>query len=299
MQSFNSALDGGFRFHFRRGLFSCLALLTMAMVLLTVPASATTLVYWDFNNDVTKQNGSNLGILYNSGSSPTNNNGFGEIYNTTTSTISSNSGSGAVFSTGLINMSGVAVGTGAANKANGGTTSATQGWGLLPGSSLSDQVSGDTTSAASADGGSLVIFGTNAATDTVVFTLSSTGYTDLVLSLDARNGSGGTTVNPVVTWAYSLDGTTWTTFSLTGSLSASAVWGNLSANLSSSLDNLSTFYIEEILTFPSSSSGNFAIDNVVLSGTAAVPEPSTLALMSLGMGLAFVWYRRHATQNRI
>ncbi len=275
-------------------LLSLLAL--SAMGLAAQPVRADVLEYWDFNNDSATFSSSNgsLGVLYNTGSAANKNNGYGEKYDTTLNTISSNSGSGAIFSNGSIDMSGVTV---PAGDANGGNTSLPQAWGLLLNSSLPDQLPGDLTSGASTTGGALVILGNSSASDTVVFSLSSLGYQNLTLNLDSRPGST-LSVDPTVTWAYSLDDSSWTSFSMTGNRVA-GTWSLLSGSLSPSLDNLSTFYVRETLVFPSTA-GSFAIDNVELSGSQilAAPEPGTWALLLSGLGALF-WIQRIRSARKI
>jgi len=254
-----------------------LILLAACLAFAAAPAHAVLLEYWDFNNDSRVINNSTLGTFSTDGTGVTSATGNGEIFNTTTKTLTSNTAYGAL--NGTLTLSG-SLGT------YGGVTSSAPSWGVYTNSSGSTSITNlptvDTTT-----GGSLVFVTSGAATDTLTFTLSSAGYSSLTLSAAERLSNSSVAG---VVWEYSLDGSTgWTTLTPSGG-PGNGNFAALSMSLPSALDNLGTLYVRETVNF--SAAGSFAIDNVQLNGTAlAVPEPSTWALLLAGGGL-LAWSAR-------
>jgi hypothetical protein len=258
--------------------------------------AADLLTYWNFNNTSPAFNGS-LGSFSTTAAS------YGEKYtqtaNSVPGTLSSNTANGAVY-TGSIDFSSVATITNAT--INGKTasaytlqnsTSGNAGYGAFSEATGNlNRVAGDTTT-----GGSLLFLnpGGNANNKAVTFTLSSLGYETLSLSYATRfaNGFAGTE-----TWTYSLNGTDYFALGSALSVAGNATWSTKTLDLSSlsslALDNQATFFLRVVANVPTNG-GSYSFDNIQLTGiTAAVPEPSTYALLGgLGvLGIAGIRRRR-------
>lgn len=137
-------------------------------------------------------------------------------------------------------------------------------------------------------GGSFSFIGPTNNGASSVFTVPTTGYSDILVSWAQRGTSTGYTSR---TFEYSTDGgSNWTNIgAFTGSAGAlSSTWATVALDLSavSSLDNNANAMFRITYDGASSSSGNNRWDNFYVEGTI-VPEPATLALLAMG-GLALL-----------
>lgn len=116
-----------------------------------------------------------------------------------------------------------------------------------------------------------------------VFRFSMTGMSDLNISYDIQRNLYGAGTQ---TWDYSTDGTNW--FSI-GSSSSTTTLATRTLSTVTGLNNAADAYVR--VTFTGFfSGGNTRMDNVQLQ---AVPEPSALSLLAVGLGgLAMLRRRR-------
>jgi hypothetical protein len=246
------------------------SLLFGAMILLASRAAQgqVLLSYWDFNNDSQTYNSgtATLGKFYT-----TTGNGNGEIYNTTSKQLSSNTANGAIYTSSYISFSNW---TGTAN--GNFVTGSTNGWGVYSDSTV-NRASSD-----SSTGGSLMLYSASGGENGsyITFSLDSAGYKSLNLTYALR-----LSVANSVLWSYSTDGTNWT--SLGYAPTPGTTFTSETLVLPTALNNLSSFYLRATLS-NSSTSESIALDNIQLTGIA-VPEPSTVALVLafcvIGLGL--------------
>jgi hypothetical protein len=98
---------------------------------------------------------------------------------------------------------------------------------------------------------------------------SGGGWNSFVLSFSGLSTSGET-----VNWAYSLNGTTYTSFASTA-IAANGTWASYTVDFSSvsALNNASTVYFQGTVNL-SGNSKNVSFDNLTLT---AVPEPTIVA----------------------
>jgi len=257
--------------------------------------AATLLDYWDFNNVSSQFSGSTLGHFATTnpgGGSAVNN---GEIYSG--GVLSSNGGGyagGPVFTNGSISFAGVPGTT------NGGTTGAA-GWGAYLG--IGSNASGDTTTNQGSLG--LWLSSPSVGNPSLVFNLSSTGYSSLSLSFYGRlAGNAQSGVSMPIAWSYSTNGgssyTSITTLAATGSPGSVTSY---SFNLPAAVANLASFQLKGDFDFSAATGGNagtsFVVDGVQLAGTAAVPEPQTWTVLGLSGILVLAGRKmRHALSRR-
>lgn len=243
-------------------------------------SAAVLLEYWDFNNDSSVYSSPTLGkfATANPGGGTSVNNG--EIYNATTKLLSSNAGGftgGPVFTNGSIDFSGVS------GNANSGNTSSA-GFGAFADAAGNGHPA---TNDPSTKQGSLGLFVNSASpvNQTLVFNLTSTGYNTLAITFDGRRASGVTGPAIPVAWSYSLDGgLTFTSFTTPALNGVAATFAANTFNLPTALDNLSGFELKAVFSFTTANVGSsYAIDNLQLTGLAAVPEPKTYALVIAGV----------------
>jgi hypothetical protein len=139
------------------------------------------------------------------------------------------------------------------------------------------------------------------------FAASTIGFTNITISF-GQVGSGTGPGN--FTLQYSLDGTTYTPFTTYTLPSTVTSWSvTVSNSLSAfafdlspvtSLANISTAYFRLVDNSTVSVSGGAVgtagsdrVDNIVIGGTSlAVPEPSIIALVTLGGGACLLGFRR-------
>ncbi len=145
-----------------------------------------------------------------------------------------------------------------------------------------------TTSGASA----LAVANSSAVGNRIVFTLSTTGYQNVVLSFATLGSSTGFKTNQ---FSYSTDGSTFTNFGATVSPPTSTPFSTVTEDFSSitALNNATTIYIGYTLAGATSASGNNRLDNIQFNASAitVVPEPSTYLGGGLMIG-AFGWSQR-------
>jgi hypothetical protein len=151
---------------------------------------------------------------------------------------------------------------------------------------------------ADAAGASLTVVSNVNNGDFLTLGFSMTGLEDLVLTYATRRTTTGFNSDQ---WSYSIDGLTFTPFGLPVNPTTTTTFDLITRDFSSisTLDNEATVYLRYTFLGATNSSGNNRIDNVQLNASAAsvavVPEPSTIALMSLGLvGLTCVRRRRSA-----
>jgi hypothetical protein len=117
------------------------------------------------------------------------------------------------------------------------------------------------------------------------FAFSMAGLTDLGVSYATRGTSTGFNTQ---TWSYSTNGTDFTDFeTVTGTTSTTFSLKEFSAP--AALDNVATAFLRVTFDGATASNGNNRLDNITLT---AVPEPSTVALAAMGLGLAGFAARR-------
>jgi MYXO-CTERM domain-containing protein len=124
----------------------------------------------------------------------------------------------------------------------------------------------------------------------VQFAISTTGYTNLVMSFAGRGTSTGfgsinSAFNTVQT---STDGVSFANFTTYESRQTS--FQTYTFNFGAGLNNQSTVYVRLLLDGATSGNGNNRIDNVQFNATA-IPAPGALALVGLG-GLVAARRRR-------
>jgi hypothetical protein len=165
-------------------------------------------------------------------------------------------------------------------------------------------LAGTTINALAADpaGASLTVTSNVNNGDFLTLEFSMSGYEDLVLTYATRRTSTGFNSDM---WSYSTDGLTFVPFGLAVNPTTSTTFDLITRDFSSiaTLDDESTVYLRYEFFGATNSSGNNRIDNIQLNASAAsvavVPEPSTMALMSLGLvGLTFVRRRFVRFQGR-
>jgi len=242
-------------------------------------SAAVLLEYWDFNNDSSVYSSPTLGkfAVANPGGGTSVNNG--EIYNATTKLLSSNAGGftdGPLFTNGSIDFSGVS------GNANSGNTSSA-GFGAFADAAGNGHPA---TNDPSTKQGSLGLFVNSASpvNQTLVFTLMSTGYDNLAITFDGRRASGVSGPAIPAAWSYSLDGgATFTSFTTPALNGAAATFAANTFTLPKAVNNLSSFELKAVFSFTTANVGSsYAIDNLQLTGLAAVPEPKTYALLTAG-----------------
>jgi hypothetical protein len=130
------------------------------------------------------------------------------------------------------------------------------------------------------------------------FQLSTLGFAHLQLSFDARASFAGPTN---ITLSYSRDGSSFTTLNPNVNVPTGSNWNSSVRSLAyahtfdltavTALDNAPNLYFRLTANLPPFDTGNSAsIDNFIVTATA-IPEPSSLALVT-GALLAGVAYRR-------
>lgn len=129
----------------------------------------------------------------------------------------------------------------------------------------------------------------------ILFNLNLTSYADLTVSFDTRGTSTGFNAN---TWAYSVDGGSFTTIAGVSTATRTTTFATASFSLSaiSAIENQSNVVLRYTVDGATSGSGNNRIDNLTIAGTyspaAAIPEPSTYAAILGGVALLGVAARR-------
>ncbi|MES2836991.1 MAG: choice-of-anchor D domain-containing protein [Bacteroidota bacterium] len=105
----------------------------------------------------------------------------------------------------------------------------------------------------------------------IVFKLSTTNYENLILNYDTRGTATGFTTHD---WAYSTDGTTFTTFTTISGRNVTT-YSSQSVDFSSvtALDNQANVYVKLTVSGASSATGNNRFDNIKFSATSTVSAP--------------------------
>ncbi len=236
-----------------------LALALVAGAAIANTASADLLAYWNFNASTGQSGAGTLGVL----NSTAVNAGAGTL------TI----GGGLVFNTTATSTPTGHVGTFAGNALN--------------------SLFGDVGGGALAVVGSIGNVSSNSVTANggwVQFAISTSGYTNLVMSFAGRGtGTGFGSVNSAVnTVQTSTDGVNFASFTTYESRQTS--FQTYTFNFGAGLNNQSTVFVRLLLDGATSGNGNNRIDNVQFNATA-IPAPGALALVGLG-GLVAARRRR-------
>ncbi len=256
---------------------------------------------WTFNNIA--QNGTFLGMnggVSDVGSFSTAAASYGEVYNSSTLQLSSNTDLG-VYSGSNVYLSFAGTYTKGSYDTNGGYPN---DYGYGAGfDDTGTNVSTANTPGGSGGDGSLLVYCSQ--TDPVDFHLSTTNFTNLSLSFQVAatvlNGSrSDSTTNytgATYTLEYSLDGNINDAVAIPGATNvkiAGNVFSLQSLALPAALANTSSFdlYFVPNLNGPS---GGVELDDFALSGAElAVPEPQAWSSMLFGAGALalFIWVRR-------
>jgi hypothetical protein len=120
------------------------------------------------------------------------------------------------------------------------------------------------------------------------FAFSMAGLTDLTVSYATQRTSTG--FNSQV-WSWSTDGSTFTDFQTLDSIPTAFAnaGGNPIFSGPAALDNAATAFLRVTFDGATNATGNNRLDNITLT---AVPEPSTVALAAMGLGLTGFAARR-------
>lgn len=207
---------------------------------------------FNFNNNTPGVSGA-LGTL--------NTTGTVEVFNPTGETLTP-AANGLSSGSATINLSGIG-GT------QGGT--ANNNWGTFAGD-LANAVSGD------AAGGALAIVGSGNNGSTLIITISTAGYEDVVLSYSTRGTSTGFSTH---TWDYSTDGTNFTNASTITGRNVTP-WSTQLVDLSAitAVENQATVWFRLTVSGSTNATGNNRFDNIQVN---AVPEPATALLGAFGL----------------
>ena len=121
----------------------------------------------------------------------------------------------------------------------------------------------------------------NPADDVITLKISGTGLQNFIVTYASQSSAGQTQ-----TWAYSVNGTTFTTLTTLSASTTFAATGVLTADFSGStansvLANAATVFLRDTITAGNGS--DIAFDNFAIT---AVPEPINYAMA--GFGLIFV-----------
>lgn len=121
----------------------------------------------------------------------------------------------------------------------------------------------------------------------VVYTMPTTGYQDLILTYSTRGTSTGYSTHD---WAYSTDGVTFVPFStITGRTSTTFSTQTVDFSALSLLDNLPIVYIKLTVSGATASAGNNRFDNINFTGvlTPVLAPVVTGASLTGNIGAAF------------
>ncbi len=123
----------------------------------------------------------------------------------------------------------------------------------------------------------------------MVFAFSMAGLSDLSVSYASQRTGTGFTGNQ---WAHSTDGVTFTNFG--SSIVPAGSFAVITLPTVTALNNDSTVFLRYTVEGASSTAGNNRLDNIQFN---AIPEPSTWALIGLGLGFALWSIRRRRSIN--
>lgn len=153
------------------------------------------------------------------------------------------------------------------------------------GNTLNAFAGGDATA-----GLALALANTSANNKSAIFSLSTLGYEDLVLSFTTRGTGTGFDTHA---WSWSTDGVNYTPFTSIAA-NQTSTWSIETVDFSSisALENIPTAYLMLTVSGATSTSGNNRFDNIQINAVA-VPEPTALALLG-GFGILALIKRRRA-----
>ena len=183
----------------------------------------------------------------------------------TATTISADSGAGTLYANG---------------------TQGSSSWVTATSGNQWNALGGDTTNALNSDTAGNALSPVNSSANGKSFTLafSMAGLEDLVVTFATRGTATGFNSG---LWAYSNDGTTFTSAGLASTATRNTTWALATADFSSisQLDNDGSVWIRYTLSGASSTSGNNRIDNLQVNASPVpVPEPPAFVLVAAGLG---------------
>jgi len=174
-----------------------------------------------------------------------------------------------------------------ANGTNGSSSFTTSELSAFTGTSV-NATTGTGLSTTTTSPASLAIVGTSANNKALTFTLSMTGYKDLVVSFATQKTSTGYTGNQ---WAYSTDGTNFTNFGNT--VAPASSYATITLSTLTAVNYASSVWLRYTLTGSTGTSQNNRLDNIQFNATAsAIPEPSTYAALAGAAALVGVIVHR-------